>query len=401
MTRQAMIIDAIRIPRALSRPDGAYASVKPIDLLKPLFQTMAERHSLDTALVEDVILGCNTQTREQGANLGKIAPLYAGWHERVSGISVNRFCCSSLDAVNSAAANIMAGMQRLNVAGGVESLSRVPMFADKGSWFADPDVARATRFMHMGLAADLVANLRGYSRESLDRVALDSHRRAARAQEEGRFVSLVPIRDRQSVPVLVADNAVRPSTTAEKLAALPVRFSEAGEAGGAAPALARYPQLKELQYLHTAATSPALTDGASLLLLADAQKAEELGLKPRARLSAFAVASDEPVIMLTGHIRATEKLFANTGLTTADIDLFEVNESFAASVLDYRDQLAVPEHKLNVNGSALAMGHPLGATGGNLIGTLLDELKRRDMKRGIVAIPGGAGVGVATLIERV
>ena len=398
---QALIIDAIRIPRARAHTEGAYAHLPALDLIAPLFRALAERNQLDTSEVDDVILGCNTQIGEQGANPAKIAALYAGWSESVSGTTINRFCCSSLDAVNQAAAGILSGMQDLVVAGGVESLSRVPMFSDKGAWFADPKVARSTRFVHMGLAADLLANLRGFSREQLDALALESHDRAAHAREKDYFRSLIPIPNDEGQPVLDSDDAIRPNSGPEKLASLPAIFAEASSEGGNRPILARYPEIGELDHRHTAATSPALVDGASLLLLAGEDAAGRLGLKARARVRHFAVASCEPVQMLTGHILATQKLLAKTGLTSGDIDLFEVNESFAASVLAFVEDLDVPRDKLNVNGSAMALGHPLGATGGNLLGTLLDELERRNLKRGLVAIPGGAGVGVATLIERV
>ncbi|AMO67888.1 acetyl-CoA acetyltransferase [gamma proteobacterium BDW918] len=395
----AMIVDAVRIPRASIRGDAAYAAVKPVDLLRPLFTAISERNHLDSAEVEDVLLGCSTQSGDQGANIAKIAALYAGWSDRVSGVTLNRFCCSGLDAINLAASKIMSGMESVLVAGGVEQLSAVPMFADRGPWFSDPKVMKATRFMHMGLSADLIASQQGFSRAQLDACALQSHQRAAHAVQNDYFKpSLIPVRDQNTHPLLASDNALRPQLSREQLAALPSSFTDFVEQGQRLVDQV-YPDTR-LMPLHTAGNSPALVDGASLLLLASEDACTRLSLTPRARIRYFANASDEPVRMLTGHLRATEKLFAATGLKTDDIDLWEVNESFAASVLYFQQHFNIANEQLNVNGGAIALGHPLGATGGNLMGTLLDEMERQNLKRGIVAICGGAGVGVATLIER-
>ena len=398
--QDAFIVDAVRIPRAKAKKDGVYADQKPVDLLKPLFHALSERNSFDSAEVEDVLLGCSTQSAEQGANLGKIASLYAGWSPQVSGVTLNRFCCSGLDAINLGASKVMAGMESLVVAGGVEHLSRVPMFSDRGAWYSDAEVMQKTRFMHMGLAADLIAVQEGYDRQQLDDLALLSHERAATATRNGYFQpSLIPVANAEGAPLLTHDNTVRASVTAEALAELPASFTAVVEAGQAVVDQV-YADTK-LQAMHTAGNAPALVDGASLLLMASKERCAAQGLSPRARVRHFANGSDEPVKMLTGHIRATEKLLRATGLKASDIDLWEVNESFAASVLKYQSEFAIPVSQLNVNGSAIALGHPLGATGGNLVSSLLDELERRDLQRGMVAICGGAGVGVATLIERV
>ncbi|MDJ0835692.1 MAG: acetyl-CoA C-acyltransferase [Acidobacteriota bacterium] len=397
---EALIIDAVRIPRTRVRKDGGrLASVKPVALLKPLFQVLAVRNDLPVNQVDDIILGCATQVGEQGTNLARLAALYAGWDHAVPGLTLNRFCCSGLDALNLAASKIAAGFEHLVVAGGVESLSRVPMFADKGAWFADPEVAEATRFVHMAVAADLLANRKGYTRKQLEQVALNSHRRAAHARATGYFQhSLIPVTDVDGTILADRDDAIRQDTDADALAKLKPVFQHPPQGD---PVIEQtYPHTSPLQSLHTAGTAPAIVDGASLILLASPNKARDLNLKPRARLKAFANTGGEPVIMLTGHMRAAEKLFNATGLTPADIDLWEINESFAASVLAFREHFGLDDDRVNVNGSAISMGHPLGATGGNLAGALLDELERRDLKRGMAAIPGGAGVGTVTLIER-
>jgi len=395
----AYIVDAVRIPRAKAKKDGAYASLSPVDLLLPLFQALTQRNEFDSAEVEDVLLGCSTQSGEQGANLGKIASLYAGWSNEVSGVTLNRFCCSGLDAINLAASKVMAGMESLVVAGGIEQITRVPMFADKGAWYSDPKVIETTRFMHMGLSADLIAVQEGYEREALDELSVRSHQRAEEATQKGYFLgSMVPVNNPGGTAILNYDNAVRGDLSRESLAALPPAFESFVE-GGQRVVEKVYPSA-QLAARHSAGNAPAFVDGASLVLLASKARCQALGLRPRARVRHFANASDEPVKMLTGHIRATEKLLKATGLHPSDIDLWEVNESFAASVLKYQQQFDISTECLNVNGSAIALGHPLGATGGNLLATLLDELERRDLPRGIVAICGGAGVGVATLIER-
>lgn len=398
---EAYIIDAIRIPRARAHcKDAAYASLKPVDLLKPLFKAIENRNGINSADIDDVILGCVTQTGDQGANIAKIASLYAGWSSKVSGATVNRFCCSGLDAINFASSNIMAGMDSLIVAGGIEKLSSVPMFSDAGAWFSDPNVMEASKFMHMGLAADLIAAQQGYTREQLDVVAMQSHQRAEIAQKGGYFQhSLIPVNNADGSELLSVDEGPRSNLNLEKLSALPASFSDF-VASGQRTVDSVYTNTI-LQALHSPGNSPALVDGASLVLLANADKCKNLGLKPRAKIRHFSSGSDEPVKMLTGHISATKKLLRATRLSVADIDLWEVNESFAASVLNYQHHFQISDDNLNVNGGAIALGHPLGATGGNLVGSLLDELERKNLHRGIVSICGGAGVGVATMIERI
>lgn len=396
----AYIVDAVRIPRAKVNAEGSvYANLKPVDLLAPLFHALTERNALSSAAIEDVLLGCATQSGEQGANIAKIAALYAGWSEQVSAATINRFCCSGLDAINLAASKIISGMESIVVAGGIEQLSQVPMFSDQGAWFSNKKVMKKTKFLHMGLAADLIATQNNYSRSELDALALQSHTRAAQAQNLGYFSkSMIPIMDNNGEALLASDNAIRSTISADKLAALPASFTEY-KAIGQAVIDQVYPD--QLRTLHSAGNSPAMVDGASLVLIASNHACQQYDLKPRARIVHFANGSDEPVKMLTGHILATEKLLQACQLQASEIDLWEVNESFAASVLNYRDHFNIDNDRLNVNGSAIAMGHPLGATGGNLIAILLDELERRNLHRGIVAICGGAGVGVCTMIERI
>lgn len=398
MTHTAYIVDAVRIPRASVRNNSSvYRDLKPVDLLLPLFNALEQRNGLDSEKVEDVILGCNTQTDAQGANLAKVASLYAGWPDSVPGATINRFCCSGLDAINLSASKLMSGMESLVVAGGVEQLSVVPMFSDKGLWFSDKKVMAKTRFMHMGLSADLIAAQQGYCRSQLDDLAYQSHQRAKNAQQNGYFSnSLIPV-SVDGKALLDCDNAVRDSISMEKLNALPASFSDAVPL--AQPLVSKVYNA-QLNPVHSAGNSPAIVDGASLVLIANERACNQMGLRPRAKIRHFTNASDEPVKMLTGHIRATEKLLKATGLTPEQIDIWEVNESFAASVLHYQQFFEISGDKLNVNGGAIAMGHPLGATGGNLISILLDEMERQDRKRGIVSICGGAGLGVASLIER-
>ena len=396
----AYIIDALRIPRArLDKSGGCYAHLKPVDLLKPLFEKLVDRHQFDAKYVDDVLLGCSTQAGGQGANIGKIASLYAGWPNEVSGATVSRFCCSGLDAINLAASKILSSMENLVVAGGVEQLSQVPMFSDKGAWFSDPKVIKKTQFIHMGVAADLIANQQGYFREQLEAVALQSHLRAQQAINKGLFNrSIVPVVSENGQVILHQDNAVRETISIESLAKLTPHFAEAITASQNT-IQSVYPN-QTVEARHTAGSSPGLVDGASLLLLASKRACQDHQLTPRAKITSYANASDEPVKMLTGHIRATEKLLKLSKLKAIDIDYWEVNESFAASVLKYQHHFNINPNQLNANGGAIALGHPLGATGGNLVSMLLDHMESQSLQRGIVSICGGAGVGVATLIDR-
>lgn len=393
---QAYIIDAVRLPRAkIGKTGSAYSEKRPVEMLKPLFDALQHRQSFDTGLVDDVVLGCNTQVEGQGANIAKTAALYAGWSDNVSGATVNRFCCSGLDAINIAASKIKSGMSDLVVAGGIEQISQVPMFKDKGDWFSHPKVMKATRFMHMGLSADLIACQFGITRAQLDAYAQRSHERAATAVTQSYFAKSIVAIDQGA---MVVDDGIRENTTQAQFEGLPVAFADAMEQ--ARPML-EAAGLQGLECRHSAGSSPALVDGASLVLLASDKACREHQLPIRAKVTQAKDASADPVTMLTGHIKATQKLLASVGLSAEDIDLWEINESFASSVLNYQRHFSISDDKLNVNGGAIAMGHPLGATGGILVSMVLDELERRHLKRAVIAIPGGAGVGVATLIERV
>ncbi len=397
----AWIFDAVRTPRGAARDGGALRGVKPIALLQPLYRALAARHDFAAHAVDDVVLGCSAPVGEQGANLAKISSLYAGFSESVSGVTVSRFCASGLDALAYAALKVHSGMERLVVAGGVESLSRVPMFADGGAWFADAEVAAATRFVHMGVAADLVATLEGIARVDCDRYAVESQRRAARARDEGRFAgSLVPVRAADGTIVLDRDECIRDGVTLEKLAALPAAFA-ALDAAALATVQVRHPALVEIVPVHHAGSSPALADGAALLLVGNRETAARWGLSPRARVRGFANVSVDPVAMLTGPSLATEKALRAAGLTVADVDLFECNESFAATPIAFARRLGVDLARVNVNGGAIAMGHPLGATGAMLVATLVDELERCGRAIGVATIPAGAGVAEAVVVERV
>ena len=395
---EAYILDAVRTPRGKAKETGALHGVRPIELVGGLMKALAARNGLDSSEVDDVVLGCVTATGDQGANIARIAALYAGWSDRVSGGTVNRFCASGLDACGIAAARVTARMDRLIVAGGVESCSRVPMFSDGGAWFGDPDVAAKTGFVHMGVAADLLATRAGLTREQLDAYAARSQARAAMAREMGRFRrSLVPVLDVDGLVLLDNDELIRPGTTVEALRGMPPGFAGVGAKGQDAIALSRYPDLERIEHLHTLGTSPAMADGAALVLIGRSGGP----LKPRARISAVANAAVEPVQMLTGNLEATTRALEMAGLEPEDVDLYEVNESFAAVPVQFADELDIDEDKLNANGGAIALGHPLGATGGVLLATLLDELERRDLAIGAVSICGGAGVASAVVIERV
>ncbi len=398
----AYIYEAIRTPRGAGKPGGALSGVRPVELLATLFRELVARTAIDTAVIDDIVLGCVTQVGEQGANLAKVAALYAGWSDRVSGMTLDRFCASGLDAVNLAAAKVSSGMEDLVVAGGVESMSRVPMMSDKGAWFTDADVAQATGFVHMGVSADLIATLDGVSREECDAWALRSHERAAAARATGRFArSLVAVRDASGAVVCERDEWIREGLTAAKLAGMAAVFAEAGAKGGDAIALAKYPQAGAIRHVHTVASAPGVVDGAALVLVGNRAAGERYGLKPRARVRSFANASAEPVAMLTAPAPATRKALAKAGMGVGDVERFEMNESFSAVVLRYVRELELDAERVNVDGGAIAMGHPLGATGAVLVGTLLEAMERDGRGVGVVAMCAGAGIGAATVIERV
>ena len=398
MMSDVVILDATRTPRGKGREGGALSGVRPIDLLDALYQALRQR-GLPLEAVDQVLLGCVTQTREQGANLAKISALRSGLPARVGGMTLNSFCASGLDAIIQGAARLASGLDELVVAGGVESMSRVPLFSDRGAWFADPEVAASTRFVQMGFAADLVASLHGLEREALDAYAARSHARAARAHELGHARrSLIPIHAPDGALLLDRDELVRHDLSPQWLATQPPLFADE-----AASALARaaYPALEAVRALHHRGSSPQLADGASLVSLATAQRARALGLRPRARLRAAASASVDPLIMLTAAEDATRQALARAGMTVADVDLFEINEAFAGVIVALERALALDPARHNVDGGVLAAGHAMGATGAMLLTTLLDALERQDLSVGVVAISGGAGLGSALVIERI
>jgi len=399
---EAFILDHVRTPRGRGKPDGALHAMTPIQLLTQVLEALRDRNELDSALIEDVIVGCVAPVGEQGANVARVAALNAGFAENVPGKQLNRFCASGLEAVNTAAALVMSGQADLVVAGGLESMSRVPMGADGGALASDPQVAWNTYFVPQGISADLIATLYGISREDCDRYALESQRRAAQAWESGRFSrSIVAVRDRLGRVVLERDEHLRPDTTLEGLAGLRPAFEIPGQqAGFDAVAMQRYPEVESIDHVHTGGNSSGIVDGAAAVLIASKQMAKRLGLATRARIRAFASIGSEPTIMLTGPAPAAQRALNKAGMRREDIELFELNEAFASVVLRFMQQLDVPHEQINVNGGAIALGHPLGATGAMVLGTLLDELERRDLSTGLVNLCVGAGMGTATIIER-
>lgn len=399
---EAFIYEAIRTPRGRGKADGALHEVKPISLLTGLMRELPRRTGLDPAAIEDVVLGCVTPIADQGADIAKVAALAAGWDWRVPGVQLNRFCASGLEAVNLAAAKVRSGWEGLVLAGGVESMSRVPIGADGGAIFTDPETSLAVGFVPQGIGADLIATLDGLSREDVDRFAVESQRRAASARAEGRFSrSLVPVRDRNGLTILAEDEYIRPDTSVEGLAKLQPSFAKLGAIGYDAVAQLRYPQVERIAHVHTAGNSSGIVDGAALVLVGTEERGRALGLTPRARIVAAAAVGSEPTIMLTGPAPAARLALSRAGLSFADIDLFEVNEAFAAVVLRFISDTGASAERVNVNGGAIALGHPLGATGAMILGTLLDELERRDLRRGLATLCVGGGMGIATIIERV
>uniref|UniRef100_UPI003F4914BE acetyl-CoA C-acyltransferase n=1 Tax=Cupriavidus yeoncheonensis TaxID=1462994 RepID=UPI003F4914BE len=394
----AFIVDAVRSPRGQARAGGALAGVKPVHLLAQMYEAVAARSGVDTGAVEDAMIGCVSQTGEQGSNIGKIAALYAGWSPAMPAATINRFCSSGLSAVGLAALQAAAS-EGLAVGGGVEMMSRVPMFSDNGAWRNDPEIAEATHFMSPGIGADLVATRHGISREACDAYAVLSQQRAASAREAGRFAaSLVPVRDMAGTVVLAQDETIRPGATVEKLATMQPAFAAEGEAGGDAMLLRHFPDLDAVHHVHHAGNSPCMADGAALVLLASRRALQRHGLRARARI--LAVADACVPFVQTGAVEATRKVLDRAGLKLSDIDLFEVRDSFAAVTLHYVRTLGIDMARFNVNGSSIALGHPMGATGAMLVGAALDELERIDGRRAVVAIPGAAGVAVAMVIER-
>jgi acetyl-CoA C-acetyltransferase len=383
---------------------GSLHGTKPVDLVVGLINELRKRHpGLDENLVDDLILGVVSPIGDQGAVIARTAALAAGMPNTVAGLQINRFCASGLEAVNTAAQKVLSGWDQLIIAGGVESMSRVPIGSDGGAWAMDPATNYDTYFVPQGIGADLIATIEGFSRTDVDAYAVRSQQLAARAWMEGRFAnSVVPVRDRSGLVVLDHDEHMRPESTVESLGALTPSFAAMGAGGGFdAVALQKFHSVERINHVHTAANSSGIVDGAALVLVGSAAMGERLGLSPRARITATATSGADPTIMLTGPTPATEKLLKTAGLTVEDIDLFEINEAFAAVVLKFQKDLGIPEQKLNVNGGAIAMGHPLGATGAMILGTVLDELERRDAHRAVITLCIGGGMGVATLIERV
>ena len=398
----AMIFDAVRTPRGKGKKDGSLHEVKPVDLLAGLLTQLQKRLAFDPAQLDDVVMGVVSPVGEQGSVIAKTAALKAGWDFRVAGMQINRFCASGLEAVNLAAQKVASGWEDMVVAGGVESMSRVPIGSDGGAWAQDPETNFATGFVPQGIGADLIATLAGWKREDVDRFALTSQQRAAAAQAEGRFDrSVIAVQDAIGLTVLERDEFIKPRTTLEGLGGLKLAFDGLGAMGFDAVALARYPLVERIRHVHTAGNSSGIVDGAAAVLIGSEAKGREMGLTPRGRIVATALSGADPTIMLTGPMPATRKALAKAGLTIDDIDLFEVNEAFAAVPMRFMLEMGVPHEKVNVNGGAIALGHPLGATGAMLIGMLLDELERRHLKRGLVTLCVGGGMGIATIIERV
>ncbi len=403
MATEAFIYDHVRTPRGRGRADGALHTVTPVNLAAQTLAALATRTSLDTTLLDDVVLGCVTPIGEQGADIARTAALHAGFAENVPGKQLNRFCASGLEAVNTAAAQVMSGQSDLVVGGGVESMSRVPMGADGGAWPIDPAVAYSLYFVPQGISADLIATIDGYSREQVDAYALESQRRAAHAWQQGWFArSIVPVRDLLGEVLLERDEYMRPQTTAADLAGLKPAFVVPGEQGGFdAVALQRYPMVEAIRHVHTAGNSSGIVDGAAAVLVGAKGMARKLGLKPRAKIRAFASIGSEPTIMLTGPAAASRKALKRARMAPGDIDLWEINEAFSAVVLRYLRDMQLDPAKVNVAGGAIAMGHPLGATGAIVLGIVLDELERRGLATALVTLCIGAGMGTATIIERI
>ena len=398
----AMIFDAVRTPRGKGKKDGSLHEVKPVDLLARLLTQLQKRHRFDPAQLDDIVMGVVSPVGEQGSVIAKTAALKAGWDFRVAGMQINRFCASGLEAVNLAAQKVASGWEDMVIAGGVESMSRVPIGSDGGAWAQDTETNFATGFVPQGIGADLIATLGGWDREDVDRYALTSQQRAAAAQAEGRFDrSVLAVEDSLGLPVLERDEFIKPRTTLEGLGQLKVAFGELGALGFDAVALARYPHVERIRHVHTAGNSSGIVDGAAAVLIGSEAKGREMGLTPRGRIVATALSGADPTIMLTGPMPATRKALAKAGLGIDDIDLFEVNEAFAAVPMRFMREFAVPHEKVNVNGGAIALGHPLGATGAMLVGMLLDELERRRLRRGLVTLCVGGGMGIATIVERV
>ena len=404
MSTEAFIYEAIRTPRGRGKQTGSLHATKPVSLVVGLIDEMRRRHpGLDPNVIDDIVLGVVSPIGEQGGDIARTAAILAGLPDTVGGVQLNRFCASGLEAVNTAAAKVRAGWDNFVLAGGVESMSRVPMGSDGGAWALDPETNYETYFVPQGIGADLIATIEGFSRTDVDAYAVRSQERAAKAWSGGQFAkSVVAVADRNGLPVLDHDEHMRPESTVESLGKLPASFAAVGDMGGFdAVALQKYHWVEKINHVHTAGNSSGIVDGAALVLLGSESAGHAAGLAPRARVVATATTGADPTIMLTGPTPAARKVLATAGLTLADIDLFEINEAFASVVLKFMKDLDLPADKVNVNGGAIAMGHPLGATGAMLVGTVVDELERRDARRALVTLCIGGGMGVATIIERV
>ncbi|MBL1100944.1 acetyl-CoA C-acetyltransferase [Streptomyces coffeae] len=403
MSTEAYVYDAIRTPRGRGKADGALHGTKPVDLVVGLIHEIRRRFpDLDPAAIDDVVLGVVSPLGDQGSDIAKVAAIAAGLPDTVAGVQENRFCASGLEAVNLAAAKVRSGWEDLVLAGGVESMSRVKMGSDGGAWFADPMTNYETGFVPQGIGADLIATIGGWSRHDVDTFAALSQERAAKAWKDGRFDrSVVPVRDRSGLTVLDRDEHIRPGTTPETLAGLKPSFEAIGEAGGFdAVALQKYHWIEAIDHVHHAGNSSGMVDGAALVAIGNREVGERHGLTPRARIVSAAVSGSDPTIMLTGPAPASRKALAKAGLTIDDIDLVEINEAFAAVVLRFVQDMGLSLDKVNVNGGAIAMGHPLGATGAMILGTLIDELERREQRYGLATLCVGGGMGIATVVER-
>ncbi len=399
----AFVYDHVRTPRGRGKASGSLHPITPVELTSQMLSSLRDRNELDTSYLDDVVLGCVSPVGEQGANIARVSVLTAGYEQNVPGKQLNRFCASGLEAINTAASQVMAGQSDLAIGGGVECMSRVPMGSDSGAMAADPRVAYDTYFAPQGISADLIASKYGFSRDDVDGYAVESQKRAANAWEQGYFKnSVVPVVDRLGMTVLDHDEHMRPGTTKDDLGNLNPAFVIPGEqAGFDAVALQRYPEVEAIHHVHTGGNSSGIVDGAAGVLIGSKDIGDALGLKPRARIKGFASIGTEPTIMLTGPAPSAEKVLKRCGMTTNDIDLFELNEAFASVVLLFMQQLDVDHDKINVNGGAIAMGHPLGATGAMIFGTVLDELERRDQSTALINLCVGGGMGTATIIERV
>ena len=399
----AFIYDAVRTPRGRGKADGSLHEVTALNLAAQTLAAVKDRNQLEISHIDDVVLGCVDPVGEAGGDIARAAALVAGFGDGVPGVQINRFCASGLDAVNFAAAEVMSGQHEMTIGGGAESMSRVGIGASGGAWPIDPSIAVSTYFLPQGISADLIATKYGFTRDDVDAYAVESQKRAAKAWDEGRFKdSVIPVKDVNGLTILAKDEHMRPTTTMQTLAALQPSFVQMGEMGGFdAVAVQRYPEVETINHVHTPGNSSGIVDGAAAVLIGSKAAGKAAGLKPRARIRQFANIGSEPSIMLTGPIPVTEKVLKKAGMTKRDIDLWELNEAFASVVLRYMQALNIPHDKINVNGGAIAMGHPLGATGAMILGTMVDELERRNARRALVTLCIGGGMGVATIIERV